>query len=329
MNGLKHHLSIAGLVLSFAALGFSVATAQEYPTKPITFINPLPVGGGVDIALRGLAKELQPIIGQPVLVESRTGGGTLIAGEYVARAKPDGYTLGCFQSAGAIPEIYTAVRKPTYTSQDLRPAVRYFCLPYALASRAGAPWKNLNELIKYVRENPKKVRWAHSMAIGHPLYVLVYLLFKQHKLEVIEIPFKGAGEVITSLLGGHIDVSFALSVTAIQGHVQAGKMSILALHNPQRLTVMPDIPTFKDQGFDPGVVPIYNVFYVPKATPDKVVKKIHDSVKQAMETPALKAFAKENVFELYYGSEKDIAEEMKKDREVMAPLIEEIFKQQK
>jgi tripartite-type tricarboxylate transporter receptor subunit TctC len=89
---------------------------------------------------------------------------------------------------------------------------------------------------------------------------------------------------------------------------------------------LPDIPTFKEMGFDPGVVPIYNVFVVPKGTPEEAVKKIHDTVKAAMETPALKDFAEKNVFELYYGSEKDILEELKRDREVSEPLVDEVSK---
>jgi tripartite-type tricarboxylate transporter receptor subunit TctC len=309
---------------------FSITTAQEkYPSRPVTIINPLPVGGGVDIALRGLAKEMQTLLGQPVLVESRTGGGGTIAGEFIARSKPDGYTMGCFQSPQAIPELYTAFLKAPYTSEAFRPVVRYFCLPYAVASKVPAPWKNLKEFVKYVQENPNTVRWGHTIAIGHPLYILAYSFFGNNNLKLIEVPYKGAGEAIPALLGGHLDVSFGISVTSIQGQVESGKLAILALHNPKRLTVMPEIPTFKDLGYDPGVVPVYNTFFVPKGTPDDAVKKIHDTVKAAMETPALQEYARKNVFELYYGSEKDIMEELKKDREVTAPLVEQIAKQQK
>lgn len=311
-------------------LGVVPAPAQDrYPSKPVTIVNPLPVGGGVDIALRGLAKEMQTVMGQPVLVESRPGAGGTIAGEYVARAKPDGYVMGLLQSTQAIPEVYAAFQKPPYTSADLRPVVRYMSLVFALPSRTGAPWKDLNEFIKYVQSNPTKVRWGRTTGLGHPLHLLAYSLFKKNSLKVIEVPFKGAGDAITALLGGHIDVGFGISVTAIQGHVQAGKMTILALHNPQRLAAMPDIPTFRELGFDPGVVPVYNTIFVPKATPDDVVKKIHDAVKAAMETPALKEYARKNLFELYYGSEKDILEELKRDRDVSTPLVEELAKEQR
>lgn len=308
----------------------SITTAQEkYPSRSITIINPFTAGAGVDIALRGLAKEMHTLLGYPVLVESRPGGGGTIAGEYVARSKPDGYTIGCFQSPQAIPEIYSAFLKAPYTSEDLRPVVRYFVLPFALASRAGAPWKNLREFVKYVQENPNKVRWGQANPSGSPLTLLSFSFFKKNNLKLIEVPFKGAGDAIVALLGGHIDASFGVSVTAIQGHVQAGKLTILAIHNPKKIAVMPEIPTFKDLGLDPGVSAIYTTLYVSKGTPEDVVKKIHDTVKAAMETPALKEYARNNVIELYYGSEKEIMEEMRNDREVMAPLVEEAWKQQK
>jgi tripartite-type tricarboxylate transporter receptor subunit TctC len=317
---------LAGFAVSVLG-GASAAAQDRFPSKPVTLVNPLPAGGGVDIAMRGLAREMQAVLGQPVLVESRPGAGGTIAGEYVARAKPDGYVMGLLQSTQAIPEVYAAFQKPPYASGDLRPVVRYMTLPYALPSRAGAPWKDFPEFVKYVQANPNKVRWGRTTGVGHPLHLVAHALYKKNNLQVIEVPFKGAADAIAALLGGHIDVGFGISVTAIQGHVQAGKMTILALHNPQRLAVLPEIPTFKDMGYDPGVVPVYNTFFVPRGTPDDIVKRLHDGVKAAMETPALREYAKKNVFELYYGGEREIAEELRRDREVSAALVEEVAKQ--
>ncbi|MSP89124.1 MAG: tripartite tricarboxylate transporter substrate binding protein [Alphaproteobacteria bacterium] len=321
-------------LMTAIALGWlSLVTAHPalaqatYPSKPVTLVNPLPAGGGVDIALRGLAKEMQPFMGRPVLVESRAGAGGTIAGQYVAQASPDGYVMGVFQSTQAIPEIYTAFQKPPYTSADIRPVVRYMTLVYAMPSRAGAEWKTLPELIEYAKKNPNKVRWGHTIGRGHPLHLLSYSLFKKYGIKVIEVPFKGAADAITSLLGGHIDVAFGISVTAIEGHVRAGKMSILAIHNPTRLASLPDVPTFAEQGADPGVVPVYNTIFVPKATPDAIVKRIHDAVKAALETPALKEYAAKNGFELYYGSEQDALAELTRDREVSSKLVEALLKE--
>lgn len=315
---------LGGMLVSMA---FSPAQAQgQFPDRPITLINPLPAGGGVDIAMRGLAKEMQTILGQPVLVESRAGAGGTIAGTYVAQAKPDGYVVGLFQSTQAIPEVYAAFQKPPYTSEQIRPVARYMSLIYGLPSRAGAPWKTMSELVKYIKDNPGKVKWGRTIGVGHPLQLLTYSLLKKENLDVKEVPFKGAADAITALLGGHIDVAFGISVTATEGHVSAGRLSVLAIHNGTRIKSMPEIPTFAELGLDPGVVPIYNTFFVPKDTPEPVVVKLQDAVKRAIETPAIAEYAQKNGFELYYGTEPDIRAELKRDREVTATLIEAMQK---
>ncbi len=315
---------LGGMLVSMA---FGPAHAQgQFPDRPITLINPLPAGGGVDIAMRGLAKEMQTILGQPVLVESRAGAGGTIAGTYVAQAKPDGYVVGLFQSTQAIPEVYAAFQKPPYTSEQIRPVARYMSLIYGLPSRAGAPWKTMSELVKYIKDNPGTVKWGRTIGVGHPLQLLTYSLLKKENLAVKEVPFKGAADAITALLGGHIDVAFGISVTATEGHVSAGRLSVLAIHNGTRIKSMPEIPTFAELGLDPGVVPIYNAFFVPKDTPEPVVVKLQDAVKRAIETPAIAEYAQKNGFELYYGAEAEIRDELKRDREVTAALIEAMQK---
>lgn len=315
---------LSGTLISSATA--STQAQGQFPDRPVTLICPLPAGGGVDIAMRGLAQEMQTILGQPVLVESRAGASGTIAGSYVAQAKPDGYVVGLFQSPQAIPEVYSDFLKPPYTSEQIRPVARYMSLVFGMPSRPDAPWKTIGELVEYIKANPGKVRWGHTIGVGHPLHLLTYSLLKKHDLKVIEVPFKGAADAITALLGGHIDVAFGASVTATAGHAAAGRLSILAIHNPARLQSMPDVPTFTEQGLDPGVMPVYNTFFVPKGTPDAVVAKLHDAIKKAIETPTLIEYARKNGFELYYGSESDVQTELKRDREVTASLIEAMQK---
>jgi tripartite-type tricarboxylate transporter receptor subunit TctC len=309
--------------------GASARAQGQYPERPITLVNPLPAGGGVDIAMRGLAKELQTILGQPVLVESRAGAGGTIAGTYVAQAKPDGYVVGLLQSTQAIPEVYSAFQKPPYTNAQLRPVARFMNLIFGLPSRPDAPWSTMAEFVAYAKANPGKVRWGRTVGIGHPLQLLSYSLIKKQELKVIEVPFKGAADAITALLGGHIDVAFGVSVTATEGHMKAGRLKVLAIHNSSRLASLPDVPTFAEQGLDPGVMPIYNTFFVPKDTPDAIVAKLHDAVKQALQAPAMVEFAEKNGFVLYYGGPGEIAEELRRDREVTTALIDAMQKDQK
>jgi tripartite-type tricarboxylate transporter receptor subunit TctC len=324
VNIVRRRRALAPLLLAALVSATPARAEDPYPSRPVTLVNPLAVGGGVDVALRGLAQVLQPLLGQPVVVESRPGAGGAIAGRYVAQAKPDGYTVGLFQSTQALPEIYAAFQPPLYTSADLRPVVRYMSLVYALPSRSGAPWHDLREFVAYVKANPGTVRWGRTVGLGHPLHLLAFSLLKRNGMDVVEVPFKGAGEAVTALLGDHIDVAFGVSVTAIQGHVQTGRLSILAIHNAERLPSLPAVPTFREQGLDPGVPPVYNTFFMPKGTPDAAAHRFHDAVKAALGSPSIATFAAENGIELYYGSEADAAAELARDREISSALVAQV-----
>ncbi len=148
---------LALLVFTFSITSSALAAEKkEYPSSPITLINPMPTGGAVEISNRALAKYLQEYFGQPVILEIKPGGQGTIAGKYVVDAKPDGYTIGTFGFPAYAPEAYTRLVKAPYTSKDLVPVVRWLGFPFGLISVADRPWKNLKELMKYVQDHPKK-----------------------------------------------------------------------------------------------------------------------------------------------------------------------------
>lgn len=329
MSRILHHFGVIILILVFATLGFFPVNAggKEYPSRPITIIVQYPTGGGVEATSRALAHEIQGYLGQPVLVECRPGAAGIIAGDNVAKAKPDGHIIGVLTDTAITPEVYEHFRKAPYTSEDLKPVARFFVMPYALVSKKDVPWKNLPEFIKYAKDNPNKVRWGH-MGIGQTYYFPYFALSKRNKLEMIPVPYKGGADFVTAILGGHIDVGI-VSLTSAKGHVLGGKMKMLAVHHPTRVSGMPDMPTFKEQGYDLGLLPFYAGLFVPKATPDDVTKIIHDAVKRAVETPALKNFTTQMCVELYYGSAADLLNDIKKDREVIGDLLKDIIKEGK
>jgi tripartite-type tricarboxylate transporter receptor subunit TctC len=302
---------------------------QPYPNRPVTIVNPLSAGGGADTFLRALAKEMQPFLGQPVLVENRPGGNGMIAGEYIARAKPDGYVIGDLQSPQVAPDVFAPLRKPPYSAEDIRIVVRVFYLPSAMVSKSTAPWKVMQDFVKFAQNNPNKVSFAETAGEGHPLHLLGRSIFSKNQMQLNEIPYKGAGDAINALLGGHVDVGYPLSVSSVQGHVQNQKLLILAVDSAQRLPSLPDVPTLKELGFDPDMAPNYHVFAVPKGTPEDVVKKIHDAVKSALETTAMKEFARKSLSTIYYGSEKTAVEEIAQNRRQITPLLEELTKKKK
>lgn len=320
MSRVSYFLAITSLTLIIGPSTLpGYAAPKEYPNKPITMVIQFSAGGGTDVATRGLAKEMQTLLGQPVIVESRPGASGIVAGDYVAKAKPDGYTIGALTTTATDPELYSAFRKSPYTSKDLKPVDRYIVFSYALVSKQNAPWKNLQELIQYAKNNPNKVKWGH-LGIGHHYHMCGVAFSEMNKLTMIPVPFKGGADVVTALLGGHIDIGFA-STVAVKDLVESRKLVMLAVEHPQRVPYMPEYPTFKELGQDLGVTQHYLGLFVPKDTPEDVVKKIDDTVKKAVETPSLKDFAFKMCFDLYYGSASDLMGDMQKDREVIGAIL--------
>jgi tripartite-type tricarboxylate transporter receptor subunit TctC len=329
MSRVASQRSIIGVILIvLLTLGLFTAIAEtgEFPTKPLTIINPWSVGGGVDRASRALAKEMEKISG-PVVVESRPGATGLRGGDYVVKAEPDGYTMGVFGDSEFCPEAYSAMRKAPYSSDDLEPVIRWFVLPYGISSRTDRPWKNLDEFIKYIKAHPNKVRLGHT-GVGHTYHTLWYNLAKKHNLKVVEVPFAGAGPAKTALRGGHVD--FALtSVSSVQGFIQEGTVKMLAIHHPHRFSEFPNVPTFEELGYLPGYPYNLKGMWVPVGTPEARKKKIHDIVKEAIETPGFKAFAKKSLFDPYYGTPDDLRAAIKAAKEIIAPLVEEVSRKYK
>ncbi len=317
--------AMVGAALLFLWAG---VPAQTWPARPITLINPLSTGGGADAFLRALAKEMQPLLGQAVMVESRTGAGGLIAGEYVARARPDGYVIGDLQSTQLMPEVFAAIRKPAYSSDDLRVVVRVFYLPSAMVTRAGLPFRDMTGFVRHVQQHPDTVSFADTVGEGHPLHLLGRAIFKAHSMRLTEVPYKGAGDALVALLGGHVDVGYPLSIASVQAHAQAGKLQILAIDSLERVPSLPDIPTLKELGFN-AMAPNYHVFAVPRATPEAVVTRLHDAVKAALDTPAMREFARRSVSTIYYGSEADALAEIAQNRRDILPLLEDVLSRKK
>jgi tripartite-type tricarboxylate transporter receptor subunit TctC len=317
-------LAIFGAALTFGA---AASADPAYPSRPVTIINPLAAGGGADNFLRALAREMQSLWGQPVLVESRPGAGGLIAGEFVARAKPDGYVIGDLQSTQLMPEVFEALRKANYTYSDLRVAVRVFYLPSAFVSRAGVPWKDMTGFVGHVRANPNQVTFGQTTGEGHPLHLLARAMFDRNAMKVVEVPFKGAGDAVLAILGGHVDTGYPLSISSVQAHSRAGKMSILAIDSLVRNPALPEIPTLTELGFDPQMAPNYHVFAVPKSTPDGIVQRIHDAVRHALGTEAIRDYARRQVVELYYGSARQAEEEVALNRRQIIPPLEQMLRE--
>ena len=277
---------LSGLIALTAALAAaSPAAAQEtYPSKPVTMIVPFPPGGVADIVGRPLADAMGRALGGPVVIENKSGAGGGIGMGYVARAKPDGYTvLLALSSISILPEADKVTgRAPMYQFRDFVPIARFTADPTVLAVRADSPWKTLAEFVADARKRPGAITYGSSGNYG-TMHVPMEMFDAAAGIKMLHVPFTGAGPAVVALLGGTVDSVSSGPSTVVQ-HVKAGKLRVLATWGDKRLVSMPDVPTLTEAGF-PVVFTQWTALFVPAGTPEPVVAKLRDAARAAVADP--------------------------------------------
>ncbi len=273
------------LVGVLAAIG---AQAQEtFPSRPITMIVPFPPGGVADITGRPTAAALEKILKQPVAITNRPGAGGAVGNAAVANAKPDGYTLlMALSSISVIPEADKLFdRKPAYALDQLAPVALISADPVILVVHPSLPVKTLKEVIALSRKQPGELSFSSSGVYG-ALHMPMEMFMHSAKLKMRHVPTTGGGPAITQLLGGHVTMS-AGGPAAISSHVKAGKLRTIVSWGAERHPNYPEVPTFKEQGYD-IVYYIWAGMFVPAATPAPVIKVLRDATRQAVADPDFK-----------------------------------------
>jgi tripartite-type tricarboxylate transporter receptor subunit TctC len=277
MNKINHLISI--IALSVLALP---ASAQTYPTRAVRLIVPSSPGGGTDISARILAPQLTQFLGQQVVVENRPGAGTLIGGEAVARAAPDGYTLLMGISTLAInPAMYKKV--PYDALKDLTPVSQAVSLSNVLVVHPSLPAKNVREFIALVKPRPGQVNFA-SAGVGTSPHLSMELFLVMTGLKMVHVPYKGSGPGVTDLVAGHVPAMMPNMLSA-QPHIKSGRLRALDVTGAKRAPGADNIPTIAEAGV-PGyeAVQWYGVL-APAATPRDIITRLHAGVVRALQNP--------------------------------------------
>ena len=277
---MKTPKTFVSLVLSLLA---SVAFAQAYPARPVTFIVPFPPGGGTDISARTVAQKLSAKWSHPVVAENRAGAAGIVGANAAALAKPDGYTL-LIVNVGVVsinPSLYA---KLPYSPDTAFTPVSLICeLPFVLmASTRFAP-NSVKELVAYAKANPDKVTYASSGSGGSP-HLTAELFQIVTGTRMTHVPYKGGGPAMTDLMAGHVDLLFA-SVLEGSGHIKAGKLKGLAVTHAKRNPALPDVPTIAEAGAAGGESGSWIALLAPAGTPKPVIDKLAADVKEAVESP--------------------------------------------
>ena len=263
----------------------SIAHAQTYPVKPVRLIVPSSPGGGTDITARIIAPDLGRLLGQQVVVENRAGAGTMIGGEVVAKAPPDGYTLLMGISTLAInPAIYRKV--PYDALRDFAPVTQAVTLPNVIVGHPSLPARNVKELVALARSRPGELNFS-SAGVGTSPHLSVELFLVMTKTRMTHIPYKGSGPAATDLIAGQVQLMAPNMLTAYP-HIKSGRMRAYGVTSSKRSAGAPEIPTIAEAGV-PGyeAVQWYGVL-APANTPRPIVTRLHGDIAKVLQQPNVK-----------------------------------------
>jgi tripartite-type tricarboxylate transporter receptor subunit TctC len=252
--------------------GSCFAQTGAYPNKPMRWVVPFAPGGGTDVVVRPIAQKFSERVGQSVLYENRGGAGGVIAGEIVAKATPDGYTL--LVAAVAVMTVNKSLMKmPFDPEKDFIPITRFATVPSMLAARAGFPVRTVQELAPYAKANPGKVVWAMS-GVGSGGHLAVEMYRLATGVNINPVFYKGAGPAVIALISNEADLLIANPGVFI-GHIKAGRLRAIAATTLERIPLFPDLPTFHESGFPGFQSGSWYGLAAPAGTPSAIVSFLH------------------------------------------------------
>jgi tripartite-type tricarboxylate transporter receptor subunit TctC len=285
MAGTRIAAAWIGMLLSVPALP-EAARAQNFPSRPLTMVVPFLAGGGIDAVARIQAQRMGELLGQTVVVENIGAAAGMAGGARVAKAAPDGYTFE-IGNVGTHAYNQTLYKKPLYNAvTDFTPVGLTTESPRILITRKDLPVKNLQELIAHIKANQRSMQFG-SAGVGSGTHLPCVLFNIAIGVEVTHVPYRGEGPVMQDLIGGRIDYMCA---TIQSGAAQANQGSVkpIAIMGPNRVPIIPDVPTTAEQGL-PGVeASVWNAYFLPKGAPDPIVRKLNKAMSDALDDPAMR-----------------------------------------
>ena len=279
-------MKIKSLLLAAITVAFGgAASAQAYPTKPITMIVPFAAGGPTDTVARTVAALMSKSLGQTVVVENVGGAGGNIGNEKVAKAAPDGYTvllmhIGISTSAS----LYRNLRYNAVT--DLEPIGLVTTVPMTMIANKDFPPNNMKEMIAYVKANKDKVSYANA-GIGAASHLCGMLFMSAIQTDLLTVPYKGTAPAMTDLLGGQVNL-MCDQTTNTTSQIKGGKVKVYGVTSKARVASLPDVPTMDEAGFKDFEVGIWHGMWAPKATPKVIIDKLNATLNEALNNEDLK-----------------------------------------
>jgi tripartite-type tricarboxylate transporter receptor subunit TctC len=272
------------LALALLPLGDGRAWSADYPVREIEMIVSFPAGGPADTSARILAPKLSQILGVPIAVVNKTGGGGSVGADYVAKAKPDGATI--YNSTNSALTISPVILKDiTYKVSDFTPIGAYAADLGVITVRAGGPAKTLEEFVEHAKKNPGKLTYG-SAGLGTVSFFTMELFKLAYGLDITHVPFQGTGPAKNAILGGHVSVACS-GLGSMAPLIRSGDLLPLVTTAPKRVAGWPQVPTMAEKGFPDASLNIWMGLYVPAKTPKPVVEALTRAFNQAAKDPAV------------------------------------------
>ena len=307
----------AVVLLSFAALCYG----QDYPARALRIVVPLPAGSTTDVVMRATAQELSSRLKQPVVVENKPGGNWVIGAEACRSAAADGHTL-CVMNSDAIafnPHLLAAL--PYDPAKDFTPVTNLFFLFEGILAKAALPVASIAELRDYAAKNPGKVNFG-TLGPGSSNDVFRQWLVQQWKVDIAGIPYKGGAPVVTALLAGEIDVT-KIGMGNVSGHLNSGKLKVLAIQGTQRSRLAPQVPTLQEAGLGGFPLRVWWGLFMPAGTPEAAVKRINAEVAQLYREPKMAEYLESQFVEVAVSPAGQFAAFTRSERERAAQVVKD------
>jgi len=316
-------LAAATLALGLGATTLACAqqTAAGWPARPISLVVPFPAGGTTDVLARALADKLSQSLGQPVVVESKPGAGATLGADYVAKARPDGYTL----LMGAVHHtIATSVYKklPYDFQKDLAPVIMVALVPNVLViNAANTPAKNVAELVALAKTAPDRLAYG-SNGNGTAQHLIGTQFQALTGTRLLHVPYKGSGPLTTDLLGGQVAMSFD-TITPVLQHIKGGKLRALAVTTARRSSVLPDVPTLEEAGLKGFDIGTWFGVLAPAGVPKDIVARLNAEMVKIIHSPDFAQRMQAVGAEPLGGTQEEMARQIREETARFAKLVKD------
>jgi tripartite-type tricarboxylate transporter receptor subunit TctC len=313
--------SLAVAALCAVSLALPVASAQDFPAKPIRLIVPFPPGGVTDPVARMVGEKITRSTGQAVIVDNRPGGAGIIGAQIAKQAPPDGYTLFMGHSGTHTVNPHLYAELPYDPARDFQPVTLMMSTSHVLVVPEASPARSVADLVALARSRPEGLTYA-SQGVGAGGHLLGEMLAVRAGARLQHVPYKGSAPALLDLLAGRVDLFFDAIITSAP-HVRAGKLRALATASPRRARVLPEVPTMAEAGY-PGIeLDFWFALFAPGGTPPEVVGRLHDEFVSALHSPDVAARFGDQGLEIVTSSPEELRALIRSDTARLGRIVRE------